>query len=155
MSSKSLCTDSLISHRFSINEAAQAYDILSSSEPSLGILLQYQSLASPEDRFVDLTINPKPDYPLKPILNVIGSGNYSSRVLIPAFAKAGSSFNLLGSSSGTSSLHVGRKYSFNSVTTDIPALLSDPSSNCVVIATRHDSHGSYVRGALEAGKHVL
>ena len=39
-----LSTDLLISHRFSVDEAVVAYDLLRSREPSLGILLDYPEL---------------------------------------------------------------------------------------------------------------
>ena len=35
------------------------------------------------------------------------------------------------------------------------SLLADPSCNAVIIATRHDSHASLVRQALDSGKHVF
>ena len=41
LSTGALRTDLLISHRFPIEEAAAAYELLSSPEPSLGILLHY------------------------------------------------------------------------------------------------------------------
>ena len=63
----------------------------------------------------------------KPLLNVIGAGNYASRMLIPAFAKAGACFHTLAASSGIGPVHVGRKFSFRQASTDIPALLADPA----------------------------
>jgi predicted dehydrogenase len=89
------------------------------------------------------------------VLGVIGAGNYSSRMLIPAFAEAGARFHTLAASSGIGPVHVGRKFGFRQASTDVPALLADPSCNTVVIATRHDSHASLVQQALVAGKHVF
>ena len=50
LSSGTLRTESLISHRFPIDKAAEAYELLSSPEPSLGILLRYPETADPEQR---------------------------------------------------------------------------------------------------------
>ena len=86
---------------------------------------------------------------------MIGAGNYASRILIPAFAKAGARFHTLAASSGIGPVHVGRKFGFRKASTDVPALLADPSCNTVVIATRHDSHAPLVQQALAAGKHVF
>ena len=88
-------------------------------------------------------------------LSVIGAGNYASRMLIPAFSKAGARFHTLLASSGVSPVHVGRKFGFRQASTDLNALLADPSCNTVVIATRHDSHASLVHQALASGKHVF
>ena len=52
-------------------------------------------------------------------------------------------------------MHVGRKFGFRQASTNVSALLADPSCNTVVIATRHDSHASLVQEALAAGKHVF
>jgi predicted dehydrogenase len=76
-------------------------------------------------------------------------------MLIPAFAKAGAQFHTLVGSSGLGPVHVGRKFGFCKASTDVAALLADPSCNTVVIATRHDSHASLVEQAQAAGKHVF
>ena len=155
-----LRTERLISHRFLIEQAAAAYELLSSSEPSLGILLQYPGAADPQQRMVPLPAEPaaagsRALRPGQPLLGVIGAGNYASRMLIPAFAKAGARFHTLSASSGIGPVHVGRKFGFRQASTDVPAVLVDPSCNTVVIATRHDSHAALVQQALAAGKHVF
>ncbi len=155
-----LRTEPLTSHRFPIEQAAAAYELLSSPEPSLGILLQYPGTADPQQRTIALPADPAVAgfrflRPRQPLLGVIGAGNYASRMLIPAFARAGACFHTLVASSGIGPVHVGRKFGFRQASTDVPALLSDPSCNTIVIATRHDSHASLVQQALAAGKHVF
>ena len=155
----SLCTEPLISHRFPIENAAAAYELLSNSEPSLGILLQYPGTSDPHQRTISLAAEPAVGSGAlrsgQPLLGVIGAGNYANRMLIPAFAKAGASFHTLASSSGISPVQVGRKFGFRQASTDVHAVLADPSCNTVVIATRHDSHALLVQQALAAGKHVF
>ena len=73
----------------------------------------------------------------------------------PRLRQGGACFHTLAASSGIGPVHVGRKFSFRQASTDIPALLADPSANSVVIATRHDSHAALVQQALVAGKHVF
>lgn len=157
LASGALLTEPLITHSFPIEQASAAYDLLRSSQPALGILLRYTSGS-------DCRITPlSPDFvPFPPglqsaesRLGVIGSGNYSSRVLIPAFARAGARFNTLAASSGLGPVHFGRKFGFLKATTDVSALLADPSCHALVIATRHDSHAPLVLQALSAGKHVF
>ena len=155
LASGALRTESLISHRFPIEQAAEAYEMLSSAEPSLGILLRYPETADPEQRVIQLPVAAEAVAASQPLLSVIGAGNYASRILIPAFAKASASFHTLAASSGIGPVHVGRKFGFRQASTDISALLADPSSNSVVIATRHDSHAALVQQALAAGKHVF
>ena len=155
-----LCTEPMISHRFTIEQAAACYELLCSPEPSMGILLKYPGTAKSDQRTVDLT----PDLvsyaspslcTAQPVLGVIGAGNYSSRVLIPAFAKAGARFHTLAASTGIRPVYVGRKFGFLQASTDTHSLFNDSTCNTVVIATRHDSHALLVQQALKAGKHVF
>ena len=159
LATRALRTESLISHRFPIEQAPAAYELLSSPKPSLGILLQHPGTADPHQQTISLAAEPVADAraprPGQPLLGVIGAGNYASRMLIPAFAKAGARFNTIAASSGIGPVHVGRKFGFRQASTDVPALLADPSCNTVVIATRHDSHARLVQQALAAGKHVF
>ena len=154
-----LRTEPLISHRFPIAKASDAYELLSSSLPSLGILLQYTDNADPQQRTLALPAEPSADArvprPGEPLLGVIGTGNYASRILIPAFARAGARFHTLASSSGIGPAHLGRKFGFSHASTDVQSLLADPTCHAVVIATRHDSHAPLVQQALAAGKHVF
>lgn len=158
LSTNSLQVDALISHRFPIDKATSAYDLLISDKPSLGILLNYPATAHPEHRTIALAQQPvesPPSPPGQPVLGVIGAGNYSRRILIPAFADAGACLHTIAATSGSGPVHVGRKFGFKNATTDLETLLADSTLNTVVIATRHDSHASLVQRALSAGKHVF
>ncbi len=152
----SVNTEALISHRFPIENAGTAYDLLAGSEPSLGILLSYPGSADQHQRIIPLQESPPKSKTFsKPKLGVIGAGNYASRILLPAFAKSGATFHTLAASSGLAPVHIGRKFGFLHASTDVSAMLADPSCNTVVIATRHNSHASLVQQALSAGKHVF
>ena len=160
MSTGALRTELLTSHRFSIEQAVSAYELLCSSEPSLGILLQYPGTADTHQSTIALPVAPdaagaRAPSPDKPLLGVIGAGNYASRMLIPFFAKSGARFHTLAASSSISPMYLGRKFGFREASTDVSVLLSESSCNAVVIATRHDSHASLVQQALAAGKHVF
>lgn len=154
-----LNTDSLITHRFPIEQAASAYDLLSSNQNSLGILLEYSGTADPQQRTITLSGEHADDSlslrPGQPLLGVIGAGNYASRMLIPAFAKAGARFHSLTAFGGIGPVLVGRKFGFSQASTDSSVLLEDPTCNAVVIATRHNTHADFVQQALAAGKHVF
>lgn len=148
----------LISHRFALEDAAAAYALVTGGEPSLGILLDYRDEAGQADETVrarTVVLAPPTPGPGKASIGFIGSGNYATGVLIPAFRTAGARLVAVASSAGVSGLHAARKYGFESTTTDTGAVLDDPAVNAVVVATRHDSHADYVCRALQAGKHVF
>ena len=148
----------LISHRFEIDEAVQAYEIVGGSAPSLGILLSYPSVSEKPDAILrNQTVNIGPARPSvgKATLGFIGSGNYATAVLIPAFKAAGVRLKTVASAGGVSAAHAGRKFGFEKTTTATEEVFADPEINAVVVATRHDSHALQVCHALEAGKPVF
>src|SRR5262249_50727621 len=146
------------SHRFAITEADKAYDLVTGSEPSLGILLDYPDADKrPQDVLTRRTVElgSVPSAAGKAIIGFIGSGNYATGVLIPAFKADGARLASVASNGGVSGLYAGRKFGFNRTTTDAALVLDDPEINAVVIATRHDSHADLVCRALRAKKHVF
>lgn len=149
----------LISHRFAIDEAEKAYDLVGGAGPSMGILLSYPGLEiTPSMRTVNLGLSPSAPLEVKngkATVSFVGSGNYATAVLIPAFKEAGAHLRCVASSAGVSGVHAGRKYGFDETTTDTNRLFTDAATRAVVITTQHDSHARFVLQALEGGKHVF
>lgn len=149
----------LISHRFTIDDAPQAYELIAGTEPSLGILIDYPRRGEGPDVVLDkTTVRLSKAAPAAggPVLGFIGAGNYATGVLIPAFRAAGQGrFKVVASNGGISGVHAGRKFGFEETTTDTESVFADETVNTVVISTRHDSHADLVCRALSAGKHVF
>jgi predicted dehydrogenase/threonine dehydrogenase-like Zn-dependent dehydrogenase len=147
----------LITHRFAFEKAPDAYDLLTSGEPSLGIMLEYadRENGGTASRTVRLAECVRPATPGEPVASFIGAGNYASRVLVPAFREGGARLRSIATSAGTSGVHVGKKYGFEETTTDSDRLFADAETNVIVIATPHDTHARFSAQALEAGKHVF
>jgi predicted dehydrogenase len=149
----------LISHHFSIKEAGKAYDLVGGAGPSLGILLAYPGMEiTREARTISLkavSATSSVSKAGKAKVSIIGSGNYATAVLIPAFKEAGAHMRSVASSSGVSGVHAGRKYGFDETTTDTNRIFSDEFTNAVVITTQHDSHAHFVMQALRSCKHVF
>lgn len=143
----------LVSHRFKLDDAAQAYDLLASNEPSLGILLDYGE-ADPARLATTIDL-PARHAAGNGRMTFIGAGNYASRTLIPAFLKAGAIPAQLVSNNGTTAAFFGRKFGFETAESDTIAAIAAPDSHAVVIATRHDTHAALVTEALRSGKHVF
>jgi predicted dehydrogenase/threonine dehydrogenase-like Zn-dependent dehydrogenase len=149
----------LISHRFAIGEAEKAYELVVGAGPSLGILLSYPGLEiTPAARTVNLGETPAAPLGVKSgkaVVSFVGSGNYATAVLIPAFKEAGAHLRCVASSVGVSGVHAGHKYGFDETTTDTNRLFMDAETRAVVITTQHDSHARFVLQALQGGKHVF
>ena len=161
MAAERLGVSALVSHRFALDRAESAYAVVSGSEPSLGILLEYPSPSEMSDEAMRVSHVPLPAIasraPLAsaPAVAFIGSGNYATAVLIPAFKAAGAHLATVVSSAGLTGVHAARKFGFDATTTDAASVFQDGSIDVIVIATRHDSHASFVLQALESGKPVF
>lgn len=157
LASGQLEVDSLISHRVAFEDAADAYQTLTTDSSALGIILQYTS-AEAERNIKEVVLAPSAVAsfdPVKPVVGFIGAGNYASRMLIPAFKSAGAQFHTIVTAGGINGVIHGSKAGFAQASTDISAMLGESSINTVAIVTRHDSHARFVAQALEAGKHVF
>jgi predicted dehydrogenase len=155
----------LVSHRFAIDAAEDAYALVASGAPSLGIVLSYPDEATAgliAARAVRVAPMASAAEPARTdargriaMIGFIGAGNYASAVLIPAFRATGARLHTVVSAGGVSSVHVARKFSVAHASTDSDALLADPAIDTVVVSTRHDSHARFVLAARAAGKHVF
>ncbi|MCC4797875.1 dehydrogenase [Enterovibrio norvegicus] len=155
MASGALDVKPLITHRFSIDDALDAYKCLD-DKASLGVVLDYPSdnLAELTSRSVELTPSVT-NSPAPASCAFVGAGNYASRVLMPAFKGAGASLNTVVTSAGMSAVHHGRKQGFAKASTDYAEVLSDNSIDTVVIATQHNLHAEQTVAAIKAEKHVF
>lgn len=145
----------LISHRFAIEDALDAYQCLD-DRASLGIVLDYPNndVAALTSRSVQLGPNPATGS-TSATCAFVGAGNYASRVLMPAFKGAGASLNTVVTSAGMSAIHHGKKQGFAKASTDYADVLSDQSVDTVVIATQHNLHAKQTIDAIKAEKHVF
>ena len=148
----------LISHRFNLDRAPDAYDlIVAKSEPYLGILIEYDvdkvDLSNNRVTFREAGAARK-----RGELGVafIGAGSYAMGHLLPNVVKQpGVSMTGVMTSSGSSSRTVGEKYNFEFCTSDDNEIWSNQATDVVFVATRHNSHAGYVEKALSYDKHVF
>jgi predicted dehydrogenase len=146
--------ESLISHRFPIDRADEAYTLISNGrEPFLGIVLEYPD-AAPE-RTIALPQAAPPETGSVGV-SVIGSGNFSRLVLMPEIRKSpGTAFRGLCSARGLTAEASARQMGFSFATTDPAAIWTDDATNAVCVVTRHDLHADLVVEALRHGKKVM
>ena len=149
----------LITHRFPIEKATQAYDVITGKkkEPFLGVLLTYPESAEKAENSKIIRFN-VPTFKRSNVLTlgVLGAGNFANAILLPALKKAGD-IELIGiaSSGGLHAQHSGKKFGFKYAASSDDEIINDPNINTVAILTQHDSHAELVVKALKAGKHVF
>jgi predicted dehydrogenase len=147
----------LTTHRFSIDAAGTAYNLVTSKhEPFMGIVLQYGPPPAKPVRRLTLDGRAGTLGAGRPGLSLIGAGNFARLILLPEIKRA-SAATLRGicTARGMSAEFEGKRSGFAFATTDVEELLSDPETRAVVVATRHDLHADLVVRALRAGKHVF
>jgi len=146
----------LITHRFSIDQAPEAYEIITGKkkEPFLGVILTYEEKPTPASRKVEF--HPINVNPADMKLGVIGAGLYANATLLPVLKKI-RNIELVGiaSAGGLHAQHSGKKFGFAYAASDENQILNDPHINTVAILTRHDSHADLAIRALTSGKHVF
>jgi len=147
---------SLITHRYPVDQAASAYDLIegAKTEPYLGILLHYQPKPhSPaESSRIEVTPAAVTDDMVK--LSFYGAGNYATASLLPPLQASGQvSFSGLVTASGRSAQGVAKQFGFGFCAASFDELLQS-DTDAIVVTTRHDTHGAAVRDALQASKHV-
>ncbi len=147
---------SLITHRFPIERAAEAYRLITggSKEPFLAVLITYAQAAPLERRIAIPSHVPAPASTVR--LGVVGAGAFATGVLLPALKSLPQIERVgLASATGAKAASAARRFGFAYAATDEDELLRDPSINVVAILTRHGLHARQTLAALQAGKHVF
>ncbi|MGG2464057.1 bi-domain-containing oxidoreductase [Streptomyces sp. RGM 3693] len=89
-------------------------------------------------------------------LAFVGAGNYATSMLLPHLAQRdGVELSTVVTTTALSAANAQRKFGFAEATTDLDAVLGDPSIDAVFVVTRHSSHAELTRRALLAGKAVF
>jgi predicted dehydrogenase len=147
-----LDVSSLITHRFPLLEAKEAYSLVTSGSEHLGVLLTY---TGDKEILTTPTITSSRGSIGDCVIGVIGGGNYARTVLLPKLKQmSGISLGTLVTERGFSAGSGQEHFGFLKAATDVAAVMENDGINAVVIATRHDSHAELASQALKAGKAV-
>lgn len=160
---RKLNIEPLITHRFPIEQAQSAYDLITgnSSERFVGVVIQYGETAdlSPSLILVRKTLEraQPPKAPANSItVGLLGAGGFASSTLIPAMKSSPDTCLItVCAATGSHAKHAATRFKFRNCTTNDEQVIVDPDINTVVIATRHHLHANQVLSALRAGKNVF
>jgi len=161
LSDGKLDLESLITHRFPIDRAHGAYDLITkrTAEPFLGVLITYPE--QPDDgRILKLVEKRRADDRAsgekQVSIGLLGAGSFAVSTLLPAIKRV-KGVELVGvcNATGVRSRGAAEKFGFQYCTTDEGEILSNSNISTVLIATRHHLHARQAVAALSAGKHVF
>ncbi|MFQ5806586.1 MAG: bi-domain-containing oxidoreductase [Phycisphaerae bacterium] len=137
-------------------DAQQAYDAILNDSNVLGVVMKYPEQPAPSGRVVTIPrTRVAPSAPTEPVVGVIGAGNFTKLMLLPALRATPARIKSVASARGVTGFHAGRKFEADQATSDFRSILESPDINAVFITTRHDMHAEMAAAALEAGKHVF
>jgi len=144
----------LISHRFALSDAQQAYDmIVSRSEYFAGILLEYDVEKELTDK-VEIPHNKAFETQGGVVASFIGAGSFAQNFLLPNLGESVQLRHIL-TARPNNARNLADKYKFSGALSSVDELLADKDCNTVFVATRHNTHFQYVMAALKAGKNVF
>jgi predicted dehydrogenase/threonine dehydrogenase-like Zn-dependent dehydrogenase len=151
----------LVSHRFTLENAPQAYaTILDPGTSSLAVVLSYPSTETgaagrpyvPQHRVVLKA--PEPGHRFRVAL--VGAGNIVRWAHMPALRGIGdATLQAVVSGSGARAKSYARRYGAAYCTTNYDDVLADPAIDVILLGTRNDAHARQAAAALRAGKHVF
>ncbi|MED7825295.1 bi-domain-containing oxidoreductase [Streptomyces chiangmaiensis] len=140
---------------FPVEDAADAYEALnpSSGGRSVALLLRYPGTAQ------------LPTQPPAPAVTrtwraprgvvrvaAIGAGNFATKTLFPKLTReSGVSFSWVAGGRGLSAAHQGRRWGFRTVAESVDTALASGDADCVMVLSRHDSHGDYAARVMRGG----
>ncbi len=143
----------LTTHEFEFENAKAAFDLVVSKEEAFtGIALKYDVERAVSKEKITTSANDKLG---KVNISFIGAGSYAQGNLLPNIPES-SDIGRVGvlTNTGTTSKRVAEKFKFQFCATNDEDVLDD-KTNTVFVATRHDSHGSFVLKSLQANKNVF
>lgn len=149
----------LITHEFPIERGKEAYAAL--EEPSrLGIMIRYHvDGACSRHREVEV-VAPSPseqgdrDSPLR--VGLVGPGLFARQTLLPLLSKVeGVALTTVAGGNPARSFAVARRFRSETAAAGADDVISDDTTDVVIVATRHDSHAELVARGLESDKAVF
>jgi len=153
----------LITHKFPVADAANAFAALeaTASPRGIGVLLEYDQAGEvAAHRRIDLTSSSRPagtaaSQAGRVRLSVIGAGSFATHEFLPLLKGMDVELRGIVSQTGVRAKILGEKLGFEYCASDADAVLSDRDTDAVLILTRHDTHAMFAAHSLKAGKHVF
>lgn len=152
---KKVDVQSLITHRFHIENAEDAYSqfIAGKLIQPIGVLLEYPNTAKLE-RTLPLplaTLSNSSNGKVR--LGVIGAGLFGKALLLPALqSQTDVSLHTLVTGSGASVEHSARKFGFTNQSTDAASVWNNPEIDAIVGLTPHSQHARLISDAIQHAK---
>jgi predicted dehydrogenase len=147
--------ESLIGGVFEIERAQEAFDaVRTGTLPGIAALLDYGDVVP--DRRPTVEVAPRPRRSGHVGIALVGFGNHVLAQHLPNLrAMSGVDIRGIASATGRAAMAVADKVQPTIVTTDAQAVMQDPHTDAVIIASNQPEHYEHICLAIDAGKAVL
>jgi predicted dehydrogenase/threonine dehydrogenase-like Zn-dependent dehydrogenase len=152
LSAGSLQIEPLLAHRFAIEEGSKAYAAVEAGAYT-GIIDYH----APGDRLpAALPARAPQARPIDKLgVGCIGAGGFARGIIFPLLrSSSGLVLQSVATSTGAAAESARTGFGFT-IAESASSLLDNPNVDAVFILTRHNSHGAYVKSALDRGKKVF
>ncbi len=150
ISSGKLNVKPLITEQIPLSNFEKIYGDIGTSR-AIASILSYEDQSLTPSRKIDVN----PEKSSGGAMGIVGAGNFTNGVIMPALKKGNANVKYIASSGGLSAKILAKKFGIASATSDYKELLSDEAIKLLLITTRHNLHAPMVLESLEAGKHVF
>lgn len=157
LSSGHVKVDILISKKFNIDQASEAYDTLVNNPlENISCIFEYvhEKGSIPTSR---MEVNKSTSVLGKIGVGIIGAGGFIQKNHLANILAMPEKFNLVGVAEKTtaSAKTISEQYSVKYVSTNYKELLGDSEIDLIIIGTRHNLHAALVTDSIKSGKNVL
>lgn len=151
---------SLITHRYALGDAPEAYrTIMTPGTSSLAVVLDYPAAKSEETAYIPKR---KVEIAVKPIEKgvlqgaLLGAGNLARWAHLPNLkASKKGELRAIFSTSGARGMSYGNRFGAAYAASDLQQILEDKEIDFALIVSRNAEHAPQTIAALNAGKHVF
>ena len=153
--------EALVSHRFDLDAAPQAYStIMAPGTDSLAVLLKYDSVVQkPTAGLLKRRVQLREATGLRTgvtRIGLVGAGNIARWAHLQALQKlSNATLRAVFAANGSRSKAYATRFGAEYCTTEFNELLQDKDLDAVIIASRNPLHATQALEALKAGKHVF
>ncbi|MBT8326142.1 MAG: bi-domain-containing oxidoreductase [Bacteroidia bacterium] len=141
----------LITEQIPLKDFYKIYGDMGTSK-SIASILEYDQTKVPANT---VSIDDKSFKSKKGVIGIVGSGNFTSSIILPILKKLNSDIKYIASSGGLSSTIMAKRHAIGNSTTNYKEILTDVDVDLVLITTQHNMHASMVLETLQAGKSVF
>lgn len=157
---RNIDVEPLITHRFDVARADEAFSALAggAGPRGIGVVLEFDNrdpveahrrvevvAASPRPRPASCTVG----------LSVIGAGSFATHEFLPLLKNLPIRPRGVVSLTGVRAQALAATHGFGFCASDAAAVLDDDGTDAVLVLTRHDTHARLAAQALRSGKHVF